>query len=72
MKTILTIIFVLFIGVVAQAQDTTKETVKDSTIVTEKVSETKENSVARLYKFKNAKIKKELNFRTKAHRAKLA
>ena len=71
MKTILTIIFVLFIGVAAQAQDTTKETVKDSTVVTEKVSEIKENSVARLYKFKNAKIKKELNFRTKANKAKL-
>ena len=71
MKTILTIIFVLFIGVAAQAQDTTKETVKDSTVVTEKVSEIKENSVARLYKFKNATIKKELNFRTKANKAKL-
>ncbi|WP_298488282.1 hypothetical protein [uncultured Maribacter sp.] len=73
MKTILTLIFVLFITVAAQAQNNTKE-VKvvtiEKTIVTETTVNTTE--VARLYKRTNAKVKKALTFTTKRNRAKLA
>ena len=68
MKTILTLIFVLTIGVTAQAQDVKVETVEMS-IVT---STTNENTVARLYKFKNSRVKKALSFTTKRNKAKLA
>ncbi|QLG46356.1 hypothetical protein [Costertonia aggregata] len=79
MKTILTLIFVLFIGVAAQAQDVSKE-VKVTTVGMGIVIETSgqdvkletKTEVARLYKFKNSKIKKELSFTTKRNRAKLA
>ncbi len=77
MKTILTLIFVLFIGVTAQAQDNTSE-VKVETIemgiVTEieEVTEKNDNTVARLYMFKNSLVKKELSFTTKNDKAKLA
>ncbi|PCJ98328.1 MAG: hypothetical protein COA50_02155 [Flavobacteriaceae bacterium] len=72
MKTFLTIIFVLFIGLTAQAQDAKNDAKVNTVEMTEKVSETKENSVARLYKFKNSRIKKALSFRTNANKAKLA
>ncbi|RKN80076.1 hypothetical protein [Ulvibacterium marinum] len=79
MKTLVTLIFVLFIGITAQAQDTTSE-VKVETIemgiVTETVEEgvsfENETEVARLYKRSNAKVKKALSFTTKRNRAKLA
>ncbi len=77
MKTIITLFFILFIGVAAQAQNDTTE-VKVETISmgieisTEKVSEEKENRVARLYMFKNSQVKKELSFTTKNDRPKLA
>ena len=73
MKTILTLIFVLFISVAAQAQNNTNE-VKvvtiEKTIVTETTVKTTE--VARLYKRTNAKVKKALTFTTKRNKAKLA
>lgn len=84
MKTIITLIFVLFIGVAAQAQNNTKEVKAETiemTIVNltsiEKVTfenATLENKteVARLYKFKNSKIKKALSFTTKRNKAKMA
>jgi len=72
MKTIITLIFVLFIGVTAQAQDTKNETKVDTVEITVEVSEANENSVARLYKFKNSKIKKALSFTTKANKSKLS
>ncbi|MEG3657113.1 hypothetical protein V5097_06845 [Arenibacter palladensis] len=79
MKTILTLIFVLFIGVAAQAQNGAAE-VKVETVVMSIVTATakqevavkNENSVARLYMFKNSKITKELSFSTKLNKAKLA
>ena len=79
MKTILTLIFVLFIGVAAQAQNGATE-VKVETITMNIVTATakqevavkNENSVARLYMFKNSKITKELSFTTKLNKAKLA
>ncbi|WP_299429609.1 hypothetical protein [uncultured Maribacter sp.] len=69
MKTILTLIFVLFITVAAQAQNNTQE-VKVVTIEKTIVTETTE--VARLYKRTNAKVKKALTFTTKRNKAKLA
>jgi hypothetical protein len=73
MKTILTLIFVLFIGVAAQAQNGVAQ-VKVETVGKSIVKETvkNENSVARLYMFKNSKITKELSFSTKLNKAKLA
>jgi len=72
MKAIVTLIFILLIGFAAQAQETTPE-VKAETAAKEIVTETAtENSVARLYRFKNSRIKKELSFKTKRNTAKLA
>ena len=74
MKTILTFIFFLFIGLAAQGQKgivkVKVETVTMS-IVT-KVTVKNENSVARLYMFKNSRVTKELSFTTKLNKAKLA
>ncbi|NAS11321.1 hypothetical protein [Poritiphilus flavus] len=79
MKTLITLIFVLFIGMVAQAQNNTAEAkveVIEMSIVTETVEEetkeAKETQVARLYKRKNSRVKKALSFSTKRTRAKLA
>lgn len=77
MKTIITFLFILFIGVAAQAQNDTTE-VKVETISmgieikTEKISKEKESNVARLYMFKNSQVKKELSFTTKNDKPKLA
>lgn len=79
MKAILTLLFVLIIGVTANAQnvsaDVKAETIQ-TTIVTSTSYEnvTKENTieVARLYKFKNSRIKRALSFTTKKNKAKMA
>jgi len=78
MKTIATIIFIIFIGTTAQAQNNTAdvkvETV-EMTIVTETTNEIKlENKaeVARLYKRKFSTVKKALSFTTKRNKAKMA
>lgn len=79
MKTIATLIFILFISTAAQAQNATTqvkvETV-EMTIVTatekNEVTLEKTTEVARLYKFKNARIKKALSFTTKRNKAKMA
>ncbi|MDX1766988.1 MAG: hypothetical protein R3294_02980 [Arenibacter troitsensis] len=79
MKTILTLIFVLFIGVAAQAQNGAGE-VKVETVAMsiatatakQEVAIKNENAVARLYMFKNSKITKALSFSTKLNKAKLA
>ncbi|MGB5819897.1 MAG: hypothetical protein WBG90_10480 [Saonia sp.] len=79
MKTIATLIFVLFIGVAAQAQDA-KQDVKVATIEMTIVTTTtntvvqKEatNEVARLYKRTNSRVKKALSFTTKRNKAKMA
>ncbi|ALM07557.1 hypothetical protein SB49_06900 [Sediminicola sp. YIK13] len=82
MKAILTLIFVLFIGVAAQAQDANDnvkvETATLSIVSTtnnemfNEVSTTTQNDVARLYKNKNARVLKALTFTTKKNNAKLA
>jgi len=81
MKTIATLIFTLFIGVSAQAQKATEE-VKVETIemTIVDVTTTQENEVklenttevARLYKFKNSRVKKALSFTTKNNKYKMA
>ena len=79
MKTLLTLIFVLFIGVAAQAQTSTEEvkvetiemTIVTDTEVKEVVIE-KSTEVARLYRRKFSTIKKSLSFTTKRNRAKMA
>ena len=78
MKTIFTIIAITFFGTMASAQDLPKEA-KVETIamgVELKVEINnevrKDRKTARLYKFKNSRIKKELSFKTKKDRAKLA
>jgi len=79
MKTILTLIFVLFIGVAAQAQSSAAE-VKVETVVMDiatasakqEVAIKNENPVVRLYMFKNARITKALSFSTQLNKAKLA
>jgi hypothetical protein len=85
MKAILTLLFVLFFGLTAFAQNTnsndTVESIKmgivlDSGVIT--INDTKEvkinteKSVARLYKFKNSRVKKALAFTTKKDKPKLA
>jgi len=77
MKTITTIIFIIFLSFTAQAQNTTNE-VKVETIEMNIVTETTNElnvdvnvEVARLYKSKDSRIKRDLNFITKANRSKI-
>ena len=79
MKTIATLIFILFIGVAAQAQNTTEQITIDAiemTTVTstenKEVTLEKTNEVARLYKYKNSRVKKALSFTTKRNKAIMA
>lgn len=77
MKTIATIIFIIFLSFTVQAQNEIKEVKVETiemTIVTETMYELTleaKTEVARLYKSKNSKIKKELNFITKANKPKM-
>lgn len=82
MKAIVTIIFIIFFGITAQAQNNTQEvkvvTIEMSivtTTATETMNEVKTETtteVARLYKFKNSRVKKALSFTTKRNKAKMA
>jgi len=78
MKTILTIIAVTFFGTMAMAQDISKEVkveTKSSDVelnVAVQNEIKKDRKMTRLYKFKNSRVKKELSFRTKRNKAKLA
>ncbi|MCL5245925.1 hypothetical protein M4I21_08925 [Cellulophaga sp. 20_2_10] len=78
MKTIITLLFVLFIGVAAQAQEANVTPVLKTITKEVNVSETKkevlnkETEVARLYKFKNSKVKSALAFSTKRSKSKMA
>jgi len=78
MKTILTIIAVTFFGTVAMAQDISigeKVDVINAAVVLDiDIDRTirKDRKMARLYKFKNSRIKKELSFSTKKNKSKLA
>ncbi len=80
MKTILTILFVLFIGLFAQAQDAKAEVkvaaqIESVVLVPSTIEATlnsNETKVARLYMDRNYKVKKALSFYTKANKTKLA
>ncbi|MBD0776285.1 hypothetical protein HPE56_00635 [Maribacter sp. ANRC-HE7] len=82
MKAIVTIIFIIFIGITAQAQNNNQEVHVETiemgitiTTAAETKNEVKSDTnteVARLYKFKNSKIKKALSFTTKRNKAKMA
>ena len=83
MKTILTLTFVLFFGTMAMAQDTTTVTKVDTmqigVVLLENAQDqnnesltTKTEEVARIYKSKYSRVKKELVFSTKYSKAKLA
>jgi len=78
MKAIVTFIFIIFLGTSAMAQEASKE-VKVETFsagvelnIEIKQNETQENKVARLYMFKNSRVKKALKFTTKRNKAKIA
>lgn len=78
MKAIITLIAIIFFGTFAVAQNTTKEvkveTITASVVLIKEVKQAvnEDNKVARLYMFKNSRIKKELAFKTKRNRSKLA
>jgi hypothetical protein len=83
MKTIITLVLVIFLGVSAQAQNNTQELkvetiemgilkVSSSSSSSKEVVLEKETEVARLYKYKNSRIKKALKFTTKRNKAKMA
>lgn len=85
MKAVLTLVLVLFLGVVATAQnfksndkvdsikmDIVLVTGNDIDITFEKVTITSEESVVRLYRYKNSRVKSALAFRTKKDSTKMA
>lgn len=79
MKTIITLIFIIFIGIAAQANTTTEEVKVDpiemtivSETATEEAAAEKNTEVARLYRRANSRVKKALSFTTKRNRAKMA
>jgi len=79
MKAIITLVFILMIGATAQAQNATEE-IKVVTIEISAIDATtgmtmeveKNTEVARLYKYKNSRIKKALKFTTKRNKSKRA
>jgi hypothetical protein len=78
MKTTFTFIAIIFFSTFAMAQNATKEvkveSITKSVVLIKEVKQTieEDNKVARLYMFKNSRIKKELAFKTKRNRSKLA
>jgi len=85
MKAILTLLFVLIFGAIALAQNVENhdkiQSLKmgvvlvdsiDRTISEKEMAAQTENSITRLYRYKNSRVKKELAFATKKNKAKLA
>ncbi|ADY27883.1 MULTISPECIES: hypothetical protein [Cellulophaga] len=78
MKAIITLLFIITVGVTAQAQEAKvtpvlkMETTEVKATVVKKEAVQQETKVARLYKFKNSKIKKALSFSTKRGKSKIA
>lgn len=80
MKSILTIVFVIVLGVFAQAKNTPSvikvEAITKTIVIKEevKVNTIQENTleVARLYRRSNSRVKKALSFSTKRNRSKMA
>ena len=75
MKAIITFVFFLTVIITASA-NTNEVKVNDIKNVAVEIvvakEEVKSTEVARLYKFKNSRIKKALKFTTKANKAKMA
>jgi len=78
MKAILTFVFFIFITTTAMANTSAKQVKVETlsygvelSITIEKV-DVQKNEVARLYKFKNSRVKRALKFVTKANKAKMA
>lgn len=79
MKAIVTLFFVIFIGVSAQAQTATKPQqlkivpvkITKIVLVTNSLGLKSNTTIARLYLDKNAKVNKELAFVTKRNKSKL-
>ncbi|EAR14971.1 MULTISPECIES: hypothetical protein [Robiginitalea] len=77
MKTFTTILFVLFFGLLANAQDNTGKKVEaiemgivqmtEISISTASVDTAGKQEVARLYRRSDSRVKKALNFTTKKH-----
>lgn len=85
MKAIITITLVLLFGTVALANNTPADVKVESikmdlvlddgvadSITNRQIAPKKENEVARLYRFKNSRVKKALTFATKQNKAKLS
>ncbi|ADY27881.1 MULTISPECIES: hypothetical protein [Cellulophaga] len=78
MKAIITLLFIITVGVTAQAQEAKvtpvlkMETTEIKAAVVKKEAVQQETKVARLYKFKNSKVKKALSFSTKRSKSKIA
>ena len=78
MKAFLILVFILFVGISAQAQSTSDKVVLVSNSmeieIGSKVEAITQNAdeVARVYKFKNARIMKALSFKTKLDKSRLA
>lgn len=77
MKTTLTLIALIFTGTMAMAQNgptEPKAVLEVQTVSTALLVEQagKDRKIARLYKFKNSKVKKALSFSTKNNNTKLA
>ena len=76
MKAIVTLIFIILIGFTANAQDASKE-VKVATVtygveLNLTIEKATTNQVARLYMYKNSRVKKALSFKTKRNKSKMA
>ncbi len=73
MKAIITLLFILSVGITAQAKDIKNSLNKEVTkeVKVKELKLEKENNVARLYKYKNYRVIKALSFATKKNKAKL-
>ncbi|NKI30855.1 hypothetical protein [Croceivirga thetidis] len=78
MKAILTFVFFFFITAAAMANTPAKQakvettTMKVELNITIEKSDVEKSEVARLYMYKNSRVKKALKFATKANKAKMA
>lgn len=76
MKTLLTLALVFFLSTSGAAQDVQKvennKVSNERKCVVEKGSESNEQQISRVYLYKNSRVKKELKFKTKNNKSKLA
>ncbi|WP_372944758.1 hypothetical protein [Muriicola sp.] len=72
MKTLVTFFFFFLISFAAQAQNNTPEVTVETAKKEVVLPAVEKESVARLYRFKNSRIKKELSFKTSKSTSKLA